>query len=433
MKKSSHDVIHVICVLLLLLWGGVMLYFYANGRIVHYLPPDGIFRPMVLWSGIGMVALGLFNLATLWAKEADCGHDHGEGGGCCGHDDHHHPPHHHDHGHAVGCCGGKHEPHAHQHDHDDAHDHAQACCAHEHHHGHGHAHEEPKHEHAAGCCGHDHDHDHEEETAEAKGDGHVHAHGILYESGLLGRAFAVFIIAVPVAYAAVMTPDQFSPHAVVNKGLYHQNYGSTARADEFSLKKAASSREPVPAAAADAPGGEIAVNPQAADAPPRAQGAPVGVPSPTADKVPETKGQEAKSYGNFTLKDLEAQIPKSPEGNFMLEVPEIYYTAGDAEVQNVLSGQPVETVAQILPEKSDFNPDGTRARIFRMMVQCCAADARPYSIPVEFGRQAPKFKDMSWVKISGVMSYEDQNGQTVPLIKVSAVAEAAAPDDRMVY
>ena len=145
-----------------------------------------------------------------------------------------------------------------------------------------------------------------------------------------------------------------------------------------------------------------------------------------------TKGNETKSYGSFTLKDLEAQVPKSKEGNFMLEVTELYYTAGDKEVQSVLAGQPVETIGQILPEKVN-NEKGTRVRLFRMLVQCCAADARPYSIPVEFGKTAPQFKDMSWVKVVGKMTFQQEGGQTVPVMEATSIVETAAPENQMIY
>lgn len=116
---SKRTGIHLISVFLLLLWGGIMLYFYASERISHYLPPDGIFRPMVLWSSIGLILLGLFNLFTIRSKEAACcsegdGHDHG-------HDHHEHDhAHKHDHGqahsheHKDGCCGGHDHGHSHE-------------------------------------------------------------------------------------------------------------------------------------------------------------------------------------------------------------------------------------------------------------------------------------------------------------------------------
>ncbi len=445
---------HLISVALLLLWGGVMLYFYASGRIIHYLPPDGIFQPMVLVAGIGLMVLGLFNLLTLGQKEHDCSHDHGHShddhdscgatgsvaaskpaahSTCCDHDhshthspahthshDHPHEHHHHEHN---GCCGHDHSEHPHDHTNRDATGPAAAgepaartpCCDHDHHHSHDHPHH----------------HDHE----------HNHAHGMLEESGFTGRLIAISILAIPLTLAALNTPDQFSPAAIANKGLYNPNYADNSRADQFSLKKAQSTAPGIPStqpAAADL----VATT----DSPLTTPDSPPGTPSPAAttpagsDPPAAASGSggssttpaEPQSYGSFTLADLEAQVPKSEAGNFILDVPEIYYTGGDIEVQNVLKGQPVETIAQVLPEKVN-NDDGHRLRIFRMLVQCCAADARPYSIPVDFGKPAPDFKEMAWVKVVGKIDYKEEGGQTVPVMSVTSIEETTAPDQTMIY
>ena len=52
--KKSRSFIHLISVLLLLLWGGVMLYFYASGRLERgeYVSSEGWFSAMVLVGGI---------------------------------------------------------------------------------------------------------------------------------------------------------------------------------------------------------------------------------------------------------------------------------------------------------------------------------------------------------------------------------------------
>jgi len=97
-----------------------------------------------------------------------------------------------------------------------------------------------------------------------------------------------------------------------------------------------------------------------------------------------------------------------------------------------LTGQMIETTAQVLPEKVN-NADGHRMRIFRMLVQCCAADARPFSVPIDFGKRAPSFKDMTWVKVTGKVSYKKEGEQTVPLIEVSKVEETTAQDSAMIY
>jgi uncharacterized membrane protein YcgQ (UPF0703/DUF1980 family) len=397
--KTQRLGIHLISTLLLLLWGGVMLYFYASGRIANYLPPDGIFRPMVLWGGIGMVVVGLYNLATVGSSEA----------ACCEHDHGHDHDHAHDHNH--GCCG---------HDHGQSHSPKEAVCnepGHQHDHGHSHDH---------GCCDHGHEHHHHDHSAEKPA--HDHSHGILEDSGSLGRLVAIILLAVPVTYAAVLSPDRFSSNAIVNKGIYTPSYGEGARAEQFTLKKDVAPK-PDPTVAA-APVTKPSA-PAVAQTAPDPSKDPVAASTTAADSQ-TTKGADAKSFGSFTLADLKSQVPQSPEGNFMLEVPELYYTAGDKEVQGVLAGQPVETIAQVLPEKV-HNEKGTRLRIFRLLVQCCAADARPYSIPVEFGKTAPAIKDMTWVKVTGKMSYKKEGDQTVPIIEAISMTETTEPENGMVY
>ncbi len=443
--KAQRFAIHLVSVSLLVLWGAVLIYFYASGRVVHYLPSDGFFRPLMLGGGIGMIILGLFNLIT---------YSQGEGA-CCGHEhDHDHDHSHGDkdghHHHHDGCCG--HEGHEHDHGkaHQHAHEHGKECCGHDddHDHDHGHAH----HHHEG--CGHTHHHDHAHAHTHAEG-GHDHSHGILEESGWVGRLVAILILAAPLSWAAIRTPDEYSANAIINKNLYNPTYGTGARAEQFSLKKDLG-RKTTPAttdvvAAPQAPSATaptaIPANPAPGvqSSPPAVTTAPVKTPpagmatsAPSEEVIAQkaaasTSGTaEAKSYGSFSLEDLKKQVPQSKEGNFILEVPEIYYTAGDQEIQKVITGQPVETVAQVLPEKVN-NDSGHRLRIFRMLIQCCAADARPYSVPVDFGKKAPEFKDMTWVKVTGKMSYKKEGDQIVPIIEATGMEETTAPENSMIY
>lgn len=66
----------VIFSIALMVWGAVLVYFYASGRINNYLAPD--FRPLTLAGGLGLLVVGAFNLLTA-TQEASCGHDHGPG------------------------------------------------------------------------------------------------------------------------------------------------------------------------------------------------------------------------------------------------------------------------------------------------------------------------------------------------------------------
>jgi hypothetical protein len=59
--------------LAVMVWGGVMVYFYASGRIVVYLAPD--FRVISLAGGLGLLVLGCFNL-LMCGQPAIVPHDH---------------------------------------------------------------------------------------------------------------------------------------------------------------------------------------------------------------------------------------------------------------------------------------------------------------------------------------------------------------------
>jgi hypothetical protein len=59
--------------LAVMVWGGVLVYFYASGRVVVYLAPD--FRIISLAGGLGLLVLGAFNL-LMCGHPAIVPHDH---------------------------------------------------------------------------------------------------------------------------------------------------------------------------------------------------------------------------------------------------------------------------------------------------------------------------------------------------------------------
>ena len=109
-----------------------------------------------------------------------------------------------------------------------------------------------------------------------------------------------------------------------------------------------------------------------------------------------------------------------------MDVVSIFYTGGDEEVRNVVDGLKVETMGQVMPEKIR-NPEGTRVRVFRLMMNCCIADARPVSIPVDFGGTPPQYKEMGWYKIHGTMSYEQWDEFSIPVLRATKMEQTEAP------
>jgi hypothetical protein len=130
--------------------------------------------------------------------------------------------------------------------------------------------------------------------------------------------------------------------------------------------------------------------------------------------------------GGFTLADLKAQIPQSKDGTFLIEIPMILSTATDLEAQSLLAGQPVETTGQIMPETLS-GTDGGRLRIFRSQLLCCATHARQCSVAIELPEKAPALKEMTWVKLTGTLSYKREDRKIVPVFIVKEIKETAPP------
>lgn len=248
-------------------------------------------------------------------------------------------------------------------------------------------------------CGHDHDHGDE-------GQGHEHDH----DHGPPITVVSLIFLTVPLLVAARISPDGFGAQTVANKGLYNPNYEANPVKEGFDLRV----EETAPRKETAGP----AVEPQ---------------PQPETATATEPEPEPADDgYGEYTLADLEAQVDKSAEGNYLLTIPQLFYTGGDEELQRVLKGLPVETVGQVMDEEIN-NADGTRLRIFRLFIECCAADARPLSIPAEFGKAAPEYQEMGWVKIIGTMNYVSEDGMTVPVLEVKTMEPTEPPEDEMIF
>lgn len=262
---------------------------------------------------------------------------------------------------------------------------------------------------------HDHDHDHkcDHGCGHDHGDAHAHKHDHDHaqvphhhheQETPFGLAIMLLILVVPVATATILTPDQRTANWFANNGA-GSNDTSKARkpTDEQNL------RARVEKAVVAQPAAVEKVAP--------------GAPDPPDDAT--------AAYASFTLDDLKAQVDQNANGDLMITVPELFYTGGDKVIQKVLAGQGVETVGQVMAEI--VNDNGKRLRVFRVFMECCAADSRPLAIPVEFAAGLPQYKEMGWYKITGKMSYREEGGLTVPLLEAETFERTEEPENAIMY
>ena len=381
--------LQLLAILTLMIWGGLFLYFYGSGRIEKYLDPS--FRIYALISGIGFILLGAFNFIHRNRAVGVCTHDHAHGD-ACDHD------HHHDHDHDPDPEQG----HSHEHHHD--HDHG--CCDHDHDpetmHAHAHVHEHH------GCCDHDHDH------------APVHSHD--HEETPSGMAFSLLVLLVPLLAATAYSKDAFSSEYVAKWGKIER---------QMQQQRIAQARASQPATADATP----VTNPYTRDGIEAAEGA-VGSSTPypgQADTPPAPKDDKAaEAWGAFTMEDLKKMVPQNAKGEFLIDVPQIFYTAGDKELMDVMEGIPVETTAQLM-EETLHNPNNTRLKAFRLFIECCAADARPLSVPVDFGKAPPEYTEMGWYKLYGKLHYAKENDEIIPMIRIERIEATSEPTDGLLF
>ena len=198
--------------------------------------------------------------------------------------------------------------------------------------------------------------------------GHDHGdeedpHG--HESGDMHPLTAVALMTIPVALSVAWTKDEYSLAALSRKGLYD---------------------------------------------------APSAIASPFL----------ASSLPALTREEIETSHRKTGDGYLEFNLMELFFSSGDREMQGLIDGLKIETEGRWTDEKNR-NPDGSRKRLYRLFVTCCAADSRAIPIILEFGKTPPVFPENEWVKVAGTMRFPLEEGVIQPVLHVDRVMAAEPP------
>lgn len=278
------------------------------------------------------------------------------------------------------------------------------ACSHDHIHGdHSHCDHEHDHDHHdhSDC---DHDHHHDETCDHGHDHHHDHAHDHHHEETTASSlAFALIVLLVPLLTAAKYSQDSFS----------RQYTGKWVEIEDdmrkLRQKKAAVARQET---------ADSSENPYT---------------NPDGSKTEEETSGSGEEWGEFTIEDLKKMVPQTSAGDFLLDVPQIYYTAGDQELMKVMEGISIETTAQVIEDTVDDSPSN-RLRAYRLMIECCAADARPLSIPIDFAEALPEYEEMGWYKLIGRLHFhESAEHEYVPILQIKNFQPTPEPADWMAY
>jgi hypothetical protein len=128
----------------------------------------------------------------------------------------------------------------------------------------------------------------------------------------------------------------------------------------------------------------------------------------------------------ITLEQLQKSHTVTPEGYYQFSLMELFFATGDREVQSLVDGMKIETEGRWMDEKVR-NEGGTRKRLYRLFITCCAADSRAIPIILEFGKAPPDYPENGWVKVSGIIRFPLEGGELHPVLTVDRVLAAEPP------
>jgi len=192
-----------------------------------------------------------------------------------------------------------------------------------------------------------------------------------------GRILTFLILLLPIGAAAAISSDGFGAGTMMNRGIVNDATGLKA-ARQTSLS-------PTP---------QQPVQPQ----------------QPTA----------ADEY-----------LPKSKSGNVLIQVTDLLYAAQDSSLRSDFQGKTIELTGQLMPDNIN-NPNGNRFKLVRMLMVCCAADARPVAVLVDGGANT-KIPEMSWVRVTGRATFPTEGGRMMAVVKADSVVVSDPPEETMLY
>ena len=112
-------------------------------------------------------------------------------------------------------------------------------------------------------------------------------------------------------------------------------------------------------------------------------------------------------------------------GEIALEVTDLL--RAEEPLRNALAVKNVAVVGQFVRGSTE-----TKFRLTRMLIWCCAADARPIHVTVEVSAPV-NFPDMQWVKVVGKPEYSIRNGHAHLVMKADRVMPVKPPKEAMLY
>jgi hypothetical protein len=128
----------------------------------------------------------------------------------------------------------------------------------------------------------------------------------------------------------------------------------------------------------------------------------------------------------LTREMIESQLRKTADGYYQFNLMELFFSAGDKEMQSLVDGMKIETEGRFIEDRSD-NAAPTRRRLYRLFITCCAADSRAIPIILEFNAAPPSLPENEWCKVAGTMRFPLENNVIQAVLEVERIDVSDPP------
>lgn len=132
--------------------------------------------------------------------------------------------------------------------------------------------------------------------------------------------------------------------------------------------------------------------------------------------------------GAFSVVELERLCGgRTAEGNIPLGIEQVAQLASQPDdVKRVIENVRIETLGQIVRDSTD----PTSWRLSRLIITCCAADARAASVAVDSNGDPSHWQQLGWYRAVGRVAVD---GSGLPIFKVESMNPAVPPGNPLIY
>jgi len=242
-------------------------------------------------------------------------------------------------------------------------------CCHDHHH------EQEDH------CDHSHSHEEEHEASSHHLCEHDHQHG--NSPGFLTLGFKTLLLLLPLGIILFGNANHYTLSTIQNRGVVQ---------DVTKLPGVRESKLPTPSPAITQP------------------------------------VQSVQAASNVSTTTTPTTTPDSSA--MPIQVIDLLYAVQMPSYREEFEGKQVEMIGQFVPLTTG-NPKGDRFQAIRLFITCCAADAKPVGVTVQYDKPL-KVGEMSWVKITGTATFPLEGGKRTAILVASKVEDCPAPEEPFV-